>query len=61
MYIYIYIYMYMCNVDWGDAARRSTWTLAGHMARRTDECWSMQILDWWPEGISSKTGRPLKR
>ena len=47
--------------DWGDAARRSTWTLAGHMARRTDERWSVQILDWWPDGSSRKTGRPLKR
>ena len=47
--------------DWAEAARRSIWTLAGHISRRTDQRWSTSILDWEPAGGKRNVGKPLKR
>ena len=46
--------------DWVEAAKKSTWTLAGHFSRRTDQRWSTSILDWEPEGGKRNVGKPPK-
>ena len=47
--------------DWGVAARRATWTLAGHISRRSDGRWSTEMLDWCPAGGGRRVGQPSKR
>ena len=47
--------------DWVEAAKRSIWTLAGHISRRKDQRWSTSILDWQPEGGKRAVGKPLRR
>lgn len=31
---------------------------AGHLIRKTEFCWTRQILDWVPYGSTRKKGRP---
>jgi hypothetical protein len=47
--------------DWVSAQRWAKWSLAGHIARRTDGRWSRKCLDWQPEWGQRKVGRPCKR
>ena len=47
--------------DRGVAARNATWTLAGHISRRSDGRWSTEMLDWCPEGGGRRVGQPSKR
>jgi hypothetical protein len=47
--------------DWVRAQRRAKWSLAGHIARRTDGRWSRKCLDWKPVWGKRKVGRPCKR
>ena len=47
--------------DWGVAARKATWTLAGHISRRSDGRWSTEMCDWCPAGGGRGVGQPSKR
>ena len=47
--------------DWADAVRKSIWTLAGHISRRTDGRWSTEMLEWVPEEGARRAGHPHKR
>ena len=47
--------------DWGVAARRATWMLAGHISRGSDGGWSTEVLDWCPAGGGRRVGQPSKR
>ena len=47
--------------DWVVAAKRSIWTLAGHISRREDGRWSTAIFDWSPGSGRRKRAHPLKR
>ena len=47
--------------DWVEAQRKAKWSLAGHIARRTDGRWSSICLQWDPEHQKRRVGRPCKR
>ena len=44
--------------DWVKAQRRNKFRWAGHAARRTDQRWSHQVLDCFPEEGKRSVGRP---
>ena len=71
-YIYIYIFQRVTRMaveqmkkaqveDWGVAARKATWTLAGYISRSSDGMWSTELLDWCPAGGGRRVGQPSKR
>ena len=37
------------------------WQWAGHISRRTDDCWGMRVLEWIPRIGKRKVGRPQAR
>ena len=43
------------------AQRRRKFRWAGHVARMTDNRWTVQILQWCPEKGERKVGRPMRR
>ena len=46
--------------EWTHQQRIRKWRWAGHVARRTDARWGIQVLDWDPVGVR-KPGRPCMR
>ena len=47
--------------DWARQQRRCYWRWAGHVARMTDERWTVKAMRWVPSGGSRRVGRPSKR
>ena len=46
--------------EWTGEVRRRKWRWAGHVARRTDDRWARQVLEWKPDGARLQ-GRPVTR
>eukprot|EP00973_Karenia_brevis_P032973 4551307-Karenia_brevis.AAC.1 len=47
--------------DWVSEQARRKWTLAGHIARRTDGRWSHRVLTYRPVGGTRAQGHPCRR
>ncbi|KAI5737947.1 hypothetical protein M8J77_001036 [Diaphorina citri] len=48
-------------MDIVERIKRMKWKWAGHIARRTDERWTTQILQWYPRNIKRPRKRPKIR
>jgi hypothetical protein len=47
--------------SWITSQKRKKWRWAGHVARMTDDRWTVKSLLWMPEHANRRVGRPSRR